>query len=233
MSEAVGGDADDIIGNCDYTDWFNLDHANFMSDTDLIFDAFDTYCHKAGPKKCAFWDESAQAIQDRRSALLESLKMKPILIPAWSRPTGPELPVLATYSKVQLLTRTVIYKPIAKFPNLAEVYAALERGDGLPFYDMVTDGGSPDSDTDLCTLGDTPATMPQEKGTEEDAFPAIMCSDNVPLNYTADEFAEFGKRLQGVSRWAGAANLLFRVVCLGKTVRPKWTFSVGELFPFR
>ena len=219
--------ADGHIGNCDYTGWFDLDHSNFISDADRIFDAFDIYCHKAGLEKCALWDKTPQAIQDRRSNLLESLKKKPVLIPAWSRPTGPDLPVLVTYSRVQMLARTVIYKPITQFPELAQVYAALERGDGLPFYDMVTKGVS--SDIDLCTLGDMPATVPQETTMEMDAFPAIMCSDMVPIADTAEEFAEFGKKLQGVSRWAGATNLAFRGVCLGKTVRPKWKFSVGKL----
>ncbi|CAM1505419.1 Fc.00g110560.m01.CDS01 [Cosmosporella sp. VM-42] len=218
-------------GNCDYHDWFNLDHVNFLSDTDSIFDAFDHFCHKAGPGKCALWASSPKSIQQRRSNLLDSLKKAPVVIPAWSHPTGPELPELVTYSKLQLLTRGVIYKPIAKFPRMAEIYAALEQGDGLPYYDMFTEGDELAS-ADLCALGDTPATMPQETGTEEDAFPAIMCSDVDGIDESAEEFERYAERIQGISRWAGAANVFFRSVCVGRTVKPKWRFSDGKLMLF-
>lgn len=149
-----------------------------------------------------------------------------MLVPAWVRAEGPELPELITYSKVQRLTQTIIYKPQTQFERMARVYAALERGDGLPFYDMVRERAG-DEPGQLCSLGDTPATMPQETGTEDDAFPAIMCSDAEPVTETPEEFEEYARKIEGVSRWAGAVNLLFRVVCLGKTVRPKWRFSEG------
>ncbi|KAF7550422.1 hypothetical protein G7046_g8019 [Stylonectria norvegica] len=214
-------------GNCDYHDWFELDHTNFVSDTDLIFDAFDEACYGAGPAKCTFWASSPQAIQDRRSALLTRLKTSPILIPAWSRPTGPSLPELVTYSKVQLLTRGVLYKPLSKFPRMAAVYAALDAGDGLPYYDMVRENGDVSSE-EWCALGDTPAMTPLETGTEEDAFPAIMCSDGEPTQETAEEFVAYTERMGKMSRWAGAANTLFHVVCLGRTVRPKWRFKESD-----
>ncbi|KPM37763.1 hypothetical protein AK830_g8793 [Neonectria ditissima] len=214
-------------GNCDYHDWFKLDHANFVSNTDLIFDAFDTGCHGAGRDKCALWAATPEAVQRRRSSLLAQLKTSPVLVPARARGSGPELPELpelVTYSKLQRLTQSIVYKPQMHFERMARVYAALERGDGLPFYDMVREraGGEPGQ---LCSLGDTPATMPLETGTEDDAFPAIMCSDAEPVIETPEEFEQYARKIEGISRWAGAANLLFRVVCLGKTVRPKWRFS--------
>ncbi|KAK7428569.1 hypothetical protein QQZ08_005007 [Neonectria magnoliae] len=211
-------------GNCDYHDWFKLDHANFVSNTDLIFDAFDAGCHKSGPDKCALWADTPAAVQHRRSKLLARLKTSPVLVPAWARASGPELPELITYSRVQRLTQTIIYKPQMHFERMARVYAALERGDGLPFYDMVRERAG-DGPGQLCSLGETPATMPQETGTEDDAFPAIMCSDGEPVTETPEEFEQYARKIEGISRWAGAVNLLFRVVCLGKNVRPKWRFS--------
>ncbi|KAH8737991.1 Alpha/Beta hydrolase protein [Ilyonectria robusta] len=214
-------------GNCDYHDWFKLDHANFVSDTDKIFDAFDSACHKVGPDRCALWAESPEAVQNRRGDLLARLRISPVVVPAWSHPSGPELPALITYSKLQRLTQTILYKPQTQFQRMAHVYAALERGDGMPFYDMMREHAT-DEPGQLCLLGDTPATMPQETGTEDDAFPAIMCSDNEPVTDTPEEFEQFANKIEGISKWAGAVNLLFRVVCLGKTVRPKWRFSVED-----
>lgn len=207
-----------------------MDHANFVSDTDKIFDAFDSACHKVGPDRCALWAESPEAVQNRRGDLLARLRISPVVVPAWSLPSGPELPALITYSKLQRLTQTILYKPQTQFQRMAHVYAALERGDGMPFYDMMREHAT-DEPGQLCLLGDTPATMPQETGTEDDAFPAIMCSDNEPVTDTPEEFEQFANKIEGISKWAGAVNLLFRVVCLGKTVRPKWRFSVGMSTP--
>lgn len=81
---------------------------------------------------------------------------------------------------------------------------------------------------ELCSLDDVPATMPLETGTEDDAFPAIMCSDGEPLTETPQEFEKYLQRITAISRWAGAANVLFRLVCVGKKVRPKWRISDGQ-----
>ncbi|KAI5465550.1 Alpha/Beta hydrolase protein [Mariannaea sp. PMI_226] len=217
-------------GNCDYHDWFKLDHTQFLVDTDKILDAFDIACHKVGREKCALWAESPQAIQDRRVSLLEELKMSPVIIPAWTRLSGPELPEVITYSKLQRLMQTVLYNPQKMLLPMARIYEALERGDGLPYWDMVrevTEEGQEPADS--CSLGETPATMPQETGAEIDAFPAIMCSDFEKVTDTPAEFSAYIKRLLGTSRWAGAVNLYFRVLCLGKTVRPKWEFDQATI----
>ncbi|KAM0241227.1 hypothetical protein ACHAPO_002032 [Fusarium lateritium] len=216
-------------GNVDYHDWFNLDHGNFVSDTDKIFDAFDTACHKVGPLKCAFHAESPQAIEKRRGDLLAHLKKSPVLLPAWSQDSGPELPVLISYSHVQRLIQTCIYSPIVKFPQLARVFAALEKGDGVPFYEMVLEmSGNKALEGGFCELGDTPATTPFETPMEPDAFPAIMCSDSKAANESPEEIAEYFDRITNKSRWAGAANANFRVSCVGRKTRPKWEFTDAD-----
>lgn len=218
-----------FLGNVDYHDWFNLDHANFVSDTDKIFDAFDIACHKVGPIKCAFYAKSPQAIEKRRSDLLAHLKKSPVLLPAWSQESGPDLPVLISYSHLQRLVQTSIYAPIVKFPQLARVFAALEKGDGVPFYEMVLEmSRNMALEGDMCELGDTPATTPFETPMELDAFPAIMCSDSKPVHESPQEIAEFFDRITNNSRWAGAANANFRVACIGRKTRPKWEFTDGQ-----
>ncbi|QPC74210.1 hypothetical protein HYE68_004962 [Fusarium pseudograminearum] len=212
-------------GNVDYHDWFHLDHGNFVTDTDKIFDAFDTACHKVGPLKCAFHAESPQAIEKRRGDLLAHLKKSPVLLPAWSQDSGPELPFLISYSHLQRLIQTCIYAPIVKFPQLARVFAALELGDGVPFYEMVLEMTDNKAQGGLCELGDTPATTPFETPMELDAFPAIMCSDSKAANESPEEIAEYFDRITNKSRWAGAANANFRVSCVGRKTRPKWEFT--------
>lgn len=159
-----------------------------------------------------------------------------MVIPAWARETGPEIPQLVTYSKLQLVTRTVAYEPLAFAEELARVYAALEAGDGVPFYDLeakfsmiINQGGY----SQMCNVEDVDAAMPLPTGMEMDAFPAIVCSDGAPLEDSPEKYAEYTEDIQGVSRWLGAANVLFRSACIGRTVRPKWRFTDGtvDCFP--
>ncbi|EEU46614.1 uncharacterized protein NECHADRAFT_100212 [Fusarium vanettenii 77-13-4] len=217
-------------GNVEYHDWFNLDHSKFMSDADAIFDAFDKACHKVGPEACAFYAETPKAVQQRRINLLESLKASPVLIPAWSHPSGPDLPRLVTYSDVQRLTQRCIYSPLVKFPQLAKIYASLEGGDGGPFYDMLmASGGGALESSKMCSLGDTPSTSPLETAMELDAFPTIMCLDAAAVEKTPEEFEAYLKRVKSISRWAGAFNINFHLSCVGRKTRPKWRFSEKDI----
>lgn len=130
---------------------------------------------------------------------------------------------MITYSDAQILLRTILYKPLKSVERLARVYAGLERGDGLPFYNATSAyrSGDPMSEQ-LCAVADVPATEPQETPHEADAYSAIMCSDGVPVNGTVKDFEVYLERLKSVSRWAGASSLYFRLPCVGWTVRPKW-----------
>ncbi|KAF4973244.1 hypothetical protein FSARC_399 [Fusarium sarcochroum] len=215
-------------GNVDYHDWFNKDHANFVSDTDKIFDAFDETCHKVGPIKCALYADSPKSIEKRRSDLLTHLKTSPVLLPAWAHDSGPNLPLLVTYSQLQRLIKTSIYSPLAQFPQLARVFAALEKGDALPFYEMILQYQNKKSDGDMCELQDTPATIPLETPVELDAFPAIMCLDSAAVTDTPQELKAYLDRITGISRWAGAANVMFHAACIGRKLRPKWKFTDAD-----
>lgn len=215
------------LGNVDYGSWFNLDGLNFVQDVDAIFDAIDSACHKVGPDRCALWAPSPAAVQERRAGVLSSLKKTPLVIPAWSRDSGPEMPELVTYSKLQGVTRGLIYSPLGKVVQLTQVYAALEAGDPLPFYDLKIQSPLVPTFGDMCAVDDIDAGIPLPTGAEVDAFPAIMCSDSVPMEDTPDEYAEYTEKIQGVSKWMGAANAIVRSACIGRTVRPKWRFSEG------
>ena len=214
-------------GNVDYTGWFEQDHSRFVKDADGIFHAFDEACHFAGPDKCDLWEPQPDGVRQRRDNLLEALKQNPVLIPSWATPTGPELPVLVTYGLLQALTRGFLYKPLATAPLMARIYAALERGDGLPFYEAAIaelEGEGDSISKLLCSVADTPATEPKETGFQLDAFSAIMCSDAEPVEDTPQELAQYLEKIRGISKWAGAANIHFRLSCVGRTVRPEWRF---------
>lgn len=215
-------------GNVDYHDWYSLEQLSFLEDTDKIMEAFFKSCFRAGPEKCAFYTEQgADGIKSRFLGLLATLRRSPVLIPAYANTTGPFIPELVTYSQLQLLVRTCLYKPIYKFPALARVMAALENRDGLPFFNLKNEGSDPVT-MDSCMVNSTPPSIPTDAYIGNDAFPAIMCSDGEPFMDTPEAFADYAKALQEMSKYAGASNSHFRLSCVGRKIRPKYRHPQTE-----
>jgi len=208
-------------GNVDYHDWFSLEQLNFIEDSDKIMEKFFTACSHVGQERCPFALESPAAVQLRYVGLLDKLRKNPVVIPALANGTGPAGPELVTYAKFQLLIRGIIYKPLHGFPALAKAMVALEKGDGLPFYNMAN---SQVPTLDFCALNNTSPLIPvtDDDTSSWDAFPAIMCADGEPFTDTPDEFAAYVDALIARSKYAGPSNVHFKVSCAGRTIRPKF-----------
>lgn len=224
-------------GNVDYKDWYANVQLNYLEDADKIMEAFFEFCNRAGPDKCAFHEPTAKAIEERFLALLSSLRKMPVLIPAGTNRTQLEMPELVTYSKLQNLIRGCMYKPIYRFPQLASAMAALERRDGVPYYQLRNEdeGGPPTPPVGFCAVNGSAPTAPPALVPEhsEDAFAAIMCADGeaVPADeWTPEAFETYFEELQRISRYAGASNAQSKLSCAGRAVRPKWRYEGGALF---
>ncbi|KAK3329946.1 TAP-like protein-domain-containing protein [Apodospora peruviana] len=222
-------------GNVDYKEWYHGTYINFLHDTDKVMDAFYTFCHQAGPLRCAFYASAPDAIRDRLDALLSQVRITPVLVAPspLSGGGGPEIPELVTYSKVKRMLSTALYQPIYRFRRVASVLASLESGDGTPYYEYSTNfspndpnrrppssifcpPSSDSSPVDDVLLEDT-----------DDAFPTIMCSDasSLSLSTNLSVFEAYATRLQEISRAAGSVQISFRLSCVDRSVRPKWRFD--------
>ncbi|RYP16634.1 hypothetical protein DL765_005025 [Monosporascus sp. GIB2] len=158
-------------------------------------DAFYEYCHSAGPEDCAFYAESPGAIEQRLSSLLEDIRKYPVIVPASE--SGPDMPKLVTWSSVKRLISSVLYQPIHLFKKFARILKAVEKGDGVPFYELV---GADQSTPPICSIEAVPPSVPRVEPANDDAFPAIISA-------------------------AGDVTALFRLASVGRTVRPKWRYS--------
>ncbi|KAI0405499.1 hypothetical protein F4802DRAFT_562052 [Xylaria palmicola] len=215
-------------GNVDLREWHYQTYINFPRDMDKVMGAFYHFCHQAGEGGCDFYAETPELIQERLDHLLETIRKHPVLIPAGElfSGTGPNIPQLVSWSDVRRLTSAALYRPVLLFKKYATALAALEAGDGLPLYNLNknlynSEGPAPS----ICSTEDiTPDTPRLEAGNSE-AFPAIMCSDLPSMNGTVEEFVEFAQRLLDISKSAGDVNALFRLACIGRTIRPKWRFD--------
>lgn len=208
-----------MVGNVDNEEWYHGPAFHFLHDTDEVMDAFYSRCHLAGPVVCAFYAPSPMKIKKRLNTLLAKIKENPVIVPASG--VDPEIPEVVTYTRVKQMISTALYQPVLMFARTAEVLNALEGGDGRPFYEYRLAGARPSS---VCTMETVPPTVPiplVEEGTA-DASSAILCVDTDPVTETVEEFQEYAKRLQEVSSVNWAIGALFRLSCVGRTVRPKW-----------
>lgn len=210
-------------GNVDYREWYEKTHLNFLQDTDKVMQAFFDLCYKAGPELCAFHAASPDAIRSRLDALLLDIKVHPVVLPA-DKEQGPDMPEIVTYSRLRQLLSTTLYQPQHSFQNFAKTLAALEKGDGRPFYTQMY-GGRPSPA--VCLAETIPPTVPLS-GFEEsngDAFAAIMCSDSVPLPDNVESFLQIVEDYEAMSYATGAVSALFPIACVNRHIRAKWRFS--------
>ncbi|KAG8159820.1 hypothetical protein KVR01_010457 [Diaporthe batatas] len=211
-------------GNVDYEEWYNSRHINSVRDADSVMAAFYQLCHKAGPLKCAFHGPSPDEIEERHQAILDRLRVQPIIfMPEAS--SGSELPEIITYSKIRQLAATSLYRPNYYFTHLARILAGLEQGDGKAYYDFVTRYGPPFSD--VCSAQQIPPEEPLPSAGEgsDDAFPIILCADGKPLPDSPVGFEGYVADMERVSRTSGAIVAKDRIACAGRQVRPRWSFK--------
>jgi hypothetical protein len=208
-------------GNVDYLEWSQNKHINFVRDTDKVMDAFYHFCHKAGPKTCAFHAESPTAIKTRLNNLLDTIKVKPITVPV-DILSGPQIPQFITWSRVKRLTVSVLYQPLRMFPQYAQVLAALEGGDGKPFYDLILPGSGA---APFCPIETMPPNYPRLEPVNQEATSSIQCSDRPTNHDTLETFNEYTKTIMELSEAAGDVSAGSRLMCAGRTVRSNWEFA--------
>ncbi|KAI0839370.1 alpha/beta-hydrolase [Hypoxylon sp. FL0890] len=207
-------------GNVDYREWHLHSYVNFLRDTDKVMEAFYDFCYKAGPSSCAFYASVPGAIKERLERLFERIRQHPVIVQAAE--TGPDMPQLITWSHLKRLISAALYRPIFMFKKVATVLRALENGDGEPFYQLVK---SEKSTPPTCSIEAIPPNVPRLEEGNDDAFPAILCADSPPVKDTVEDFAKFVEQLTHISSAAGDVNALFRMACIGRTIRPKWRYT--------
>ncbi|KAI0195439.1 hypothetical protein F4808DRAFT_440559 [Astrocystis sublimbata] len=215
-------------GNVDLREWHYQTYINFPRDMDKVMNAFYDFCHQAGSQDCDFYADTPELIKQRLDKLLDTIRRQPVLIAADGPMSsgGPGIPQLVTWSHVRRLTSAALYRPIALFQKYAAVLAALEAGDGRPYYNMNKNlYSAEDPAPSICSIEAIPPHIPRLEAGNDEAYPAIMCSDYPPMNDTVHDFITFAQQLSNISESAGDVNALFRLACIGRTIRPKWRFD--------
>jgi len=207
-------------GNVNYHEWATNTHASFSNDADEVMNAFYKYCHLAGPEGCAFYSSTPEAIEARLDAVLESLKVRPIVVPMPLRIAG--LPEVIYYSSVRQLIATSLYQPVYMFPAVANILASLEAGDGTPFVDLY---GASQTPLSCDPQPSNPSPAIENKEGTADAFSAVVCTDGGEMDDSIEAVEGYTKGILEASKAAGPVNAMSRMRCVGWRIRAKWRYS--------
>ncbi|KAH8176000.1 alpha/beta hydrolase fold domain-containing protein [Sarocladium implicatum] len=212
-------------GNVDTEEWMMQKGRFYLTDAQATMNAFYEYCHAAGAKLCSFYEDSPEAIKAKLGKLLEALKAQPIIIPSSDDENGPRVPQLLSYSEVQRLVSYMVYQPYFEWPIFSDILIGLNEGDGRPYYDYYNPSAAP---SPVCGTEDISPfdPLPYQVYQTEDAYGFMVCADRATsYNATLEQAVEDAKFLIDWSPATGAFNWGERLLCAGRTVRPKWRFE--------
>lgn len=214
---------DGVVSSYDYN--HSLGNGS-LTDNAKVMKSFYTYCVNAGPEACPLTtaDSTYDDVKDRVNDILESLYHNPL---ALTSSLGPDI---LTYSDIKGMIFSAGYTPMAAYPFLAAVLAAVEVGKGdildilhtayrvAHIYSCPVPGSKPDS--------------PYPELPDADNVPtyAFLCNDGVDATHmTIDDFAAYWQQLEAVSPSAGAIWSSLMMRCTSWHIKPayKYTGSYG------
>ncbi|KAK8093672.1 hypothetical protein PG997_000357 [Apiospora hydei] len=219
-SGRIGAELIAMTGNVDYGDWFPQRPAQRLRRRRQDHERLLHRMPPRRPRPMRLPQRQRDGPIRPRGALLGfagDAAAAPVLLPAHANATdSPAVPQLVTYSALQRLIRTVLYKPLYEFPELARVLAALEAGRVaiLP-HGRIRRRQLPHPRGLLAAHTATIRRQRREHGWwrgggtptdfSVDAFGAIACADGAPLtDETPESFQLYVDDLVGrVSRPGG------------------------------
>lgn len=205
-----------LDGVVDAEDYYNLQWKDNLLQADQAVESFFKLCHQAGPQNCSFYAESPEKIQERFDNLLEKIKETPV--PVWDR-ARTQMPQLAIYEDLKVFLWKSLYAPYLSFPLLADVLAALERGDGTLL---------------LIGAGVSLGYKKQDLSwSSEDAATAIRCSDGYGKGNlsTLQAYKDYVEFLMDQSHYIGDAWSYLPLDCISLDCEPPASGRFSGSFP--
>jgi hypothetical protein len=173
------------------------------SDTDKGLEYFFEQCVQAGQLKCALYERTPKAVAARVQRIFDSLKTHPIPVVIGDGPGDYDV---VDYVKVRRTVFDFLYSPFAIGGQaLAGILAALEKGDGVPYYAAHIDGRN------YLQCQSDESIRQDGAGFTQLASMAIGCSDADQVN---DTLPQLQKWFEGNKKQSSFAELLpYRIYC--------------------
>lgn len=202
-----------------------------LLDSDKVVTKFSEYCFDAGAEKCPLYTEpSPAAVEDRFTAILMGLKVKPI--PVVPPGAGPEV---ITYGDVHLYLLSSIYFSFATAETFWDMLAALEERNATApaLVDMalqkqarlIPEPTCDDSNNQSKSqhLPRPPCTLPYNSMLGPNQAIGAMDINGTLPNLTRASFAAYLSELKSQSKWVSPSWARNKLSSLGYgSVRPAW-----------
>ncbi|PIL33855.1 hypothetical protein GSI_03561 [Ganoderma sinense ZZ0214-1] len=183
-----------------------------LVDNEAVIDSLFTYCHQAGPLKCALYEPTPSAIRERYHRILAAVESDPVSV------SLAEPPVLITRKVLVSQMFLAAYFPVVGFPMVVSTLRALETANQAALAVLASLAGlSPTCD---CAHG--PLPLPQR---ENDAFSAVACGDGDANAYDRAAYQAFYDTITREAPTAGPIWAAFHLGCTQWPVRPKWRYT--------
>lgn len=193
-----------------------------LLDTEKALDTFYHHCARVGHPACALANETgpttAEGVRQRVANITTSLYHNPL-------PVISPNPEIITYSDIRNLIGTSLYTPIPSFPHMANVLAAVERGNATAFADLLRSYHTYSCPSNNQTTS-TRNHSNNDASLSHDATMAIACTDGEDQStLTQPTFAAYARALAHTSPSIGSIWSTHRLHCIHYRVRARHRFQ--------
>ena len=185
-----------------------------LIDNQEVIESLFTYCHTAGPLKCAIYEPTPAAIRERYHRVLDAVRLDPISV------SLAEPPVLLTHKVLISQLFFAAYAPVVGFPLVVNTVRAIETADQAALIAIAQGSGLVPS----CNCGTSPPPAPLSQHVN-DALPAISCGDADEAPYDRDEYRAFFDALVREAPTTGPIWAGLHLGCTQWPLRAKWRFT--------
>jgi pimeloyl-ACP methyl ester carboxylesterase len=206
-----------VDGLVDADDYRKVLWTDNLRDTEKEVQQFYYHCARAGYPACALANSTGETtiagVEARVQNITNSLIHNPLPV------IGPN-PEVITYSDAKHLMFAGLYSPIRSFPQIANLLAGVEQGNGTLFADLLRPYHKL-----ACPSNDDPGWS-MIGVLAPDATMAIACADGDDQSWmTRAQFSEYWHDLAKLSPSIGPMWAMFRMYCIHYNTRPAHRFT--------
>ena len=202
----------------DIYDYYSMDWALNLADTEKVIDYFYERCFQAGPDRCRLARRGDAGAADVR-ARVDGLVAELVAAPATFLAAGRDYVV--THHDVLLAMFRPIYSPLDGFAPLADILADAMAGN---FTALLRSLDLPRAEQSCPVVPGVP--FHDDYTWMEEARSAIACGDGDDITAeTPARFTTYAGRLRADSPTFGDRWADIRIACVGWRRRPAWRFT--------
>lgn len=182
-----------------------------LVDMEAVIDSLFSYCHRAGPVKCALYESTPSLIRQRYFRAISAVEENPIPLPL----ADPPLVVTRFVLIGQIFGAS--YKPLASYGTVVDTIRAVETRNETALTALARKIIDPTECK--CSTPGAPWLA------DNDAFSAIACGDGDEHPFDAETYEKYYEELVRDSPHGGPIWAVHYLQCAEWRVRPTWRYT--------